>query len=189
MKKYNIVMEESVFKTPRMEAVKRTLRSEDSSSEFTDTIIKSEPSIATIIRNEYGKIAFKRMLCSPVNQFFIEIPVGVKCPCEESMWTVAFRHVRQLGFFVENVRILVNGPSLLDPSMSDKDFGVAEAEVCAQKSRCCLDENKWLIWIDEADVFVRLHEQIAEGKPFYDGLYLSGHTMYALLAYSFFKNY
>ncbi|MCI8965846.1 MAG: NUDIX hydrolase [Clostridia bacterium] len=189
MKKYVIANEERVFKTPRMEGVKRTLTATDGSDEFTHTIIKSEPSIATIVRSEDGKIAFIKQLRSTVNQYFLEIPAGLRNPGEESMLDVSRREVREeTGMLLKDVRLVVNGPSLLDPSKSDEDFGVAEATACGQKARC-LDENERIssdiIWIDEADVFVRLREQLSEGKPFYDGLFLSGHTVYALLAYNF----
>ena len=94
MKKYVIANEERVFKTPRMEGVKRTLTATDGSDEFTHTIIKSEPSIATIVRSEDGKIAFIKQLRSTVNQYFLEIPAGLRNPGEESMLDVSRREVR-----------------------------------------------------------------------------------------------
>lgn len=187
---FDITHEERLFKTPRMEAVKRTLKSHNGTKEFTHTIIKSEPSIATIVRKD-GKIAFIRQLRSTTNQYYMEIPAGLRNPGEENMIDVAKREVREeTGLLIKDVEILVKGPSLLDPSKSDEDFGSAVANACGQKSRC-LDENEQIscdiIWLDEEEVFFRLREQMKDGKPFYDGLFLSGHTIYALLAYSFLR--
>ena len=186
---YTITQEELVAKTPRMEIVKRTLAASPT-DQFTHTIVKSEPSIATIIRKD-NQIAFICQLRSTTNQYYIEIPAGLRNPGEENMIDVAKREVREeTGYLVKDVELLVKGPSLLDPSKSNEDFGVAVATVCGQKSRC-LDDNEridsQIIWLDEEEVFVRLREQMKDGKPFYDGLFLSGHTIYALLAYSFLR--
>lgn len=189
MKNYEIANEERVFKTPRMEGIKRTLRAADG-DEFTHTIIKSQPSVAIIVRKD-GKIAFIRQLRSTTNQYYIEIPAGLLNEGEDSILDAAKREVREeTGLIAKNVKILVQGPSLLDPSKSDEDFGVAIADVCGHKKQI-LDENERidseLIWLPEDEVFSRLRQQMNEGKPFYDGLFLSGHTMYALLAYSFLR--
>ena len=189
MKNYEIANEERVFKTPRMEGVKRTLRAADG-DEFTHTIIKSQPSVAIIVRKD-GKIAFIRQLRSTTNQYYFEIPAGLMNEGEDSILDAARREVREeTGLIAKNVKILVHGPSLLDPSKSDEDFGVAIADVCGHKKQI-LDENERidseLIWLPEDEVFSRLRQQMNEGVPFYDGLFLSGHTMYALLAYSFLR--
>lgn len=189
MKNYEIANEERVFKTPRMEGVKRTLRAADG-DEFTHTIIKSQPSVAIIVRKD-GKIAFICQFRSTTNQYYIEIPAGLMNEGEDSILDAARREVREeTGFIAKNVKLLVQGPSLLDPSKSDEDFGVAIADFCAEKEQV-LDENEridsQILWLNEDEVFTRLREQMNEGKPFYDGLFLSGHTMYALLAYSFLR--
>lgn len=189
MKNYTIVSEERVFKTPRMEGIRRTLRAADG-DKFTHTIIKSQPSVAIIVRKD-GKIAFIRQLRSTTNQYYFEIPAGLMNEGEDSILDAARREVREeTGLIAKNVKLLVNGPSLLDPSKSDEDFGVAIADVCGQKAQS-LDENERIdseiLWLNEDEVFTRLREQMNEGKPFYDGLFLSGHTMYALLSYSFLR--
>lgn len=64
MKKWNLTSEERVFKTPRMEAVKVHYET-DSGEGFTHTIIRSNPSVAIIVRREEdGAIAFIRQMRS-----------------------------------------------------------------------------------------------------------------------------
>lgn len=190
MKEWTLKKEERVFKTPRMEGVKATYVAEDGES-FTHTIIKSQPSVAVIVRSEEGKIAFIKQFRSTTGKPYIEIPAGLLNFDEESILDAAKREVREeTGFLIKDIEILVNGPSLLDPSKSNEDFGVAIATAGSQKSRC-LDEvehiDEEIIWIDEDEVFSRLQNQMAIGEPFFEGLYLSGHTMYALLSYNFLK--
>lgn len=190
MKKWTLKKEERVFKTPRMEGVKATYVADDGES-FTHTIIKSQPSVAIIVRREDGKIAFIKQMRSTTGEYYMEIPAGLKNVDEDSILEAAKREVQEeTGFLTKNVQILVNGPSLLDPSKSNEDFGVAIATAATQKSRC-LDENEQIdeeiIWIDENEVFARLYNQMSLGEPFFEGLYMSGHTMYALLAYKFLK--
>lgn len=190
MKNWTLTNEERVFKTPRMEGVKATYIADDGES-FTHTIIKSQPSVAIIVRREDGKIAFIKQMRSTTGKYYMEIPAGLKNVDEDSILEAAKREVREeTGFLTKNVEILVNGPSLLDPSKSNEDFGVAIATAASKKSRC-LDENEQIdeeiIWIGEDEVFERLRHQMTNGEPFFEGLYLSGHTIYALLAYQFLK--
>lgn len=190
MRDYKIVSEERVFWTPRMEGVRRTLLADDG-DQLIHTIIKSQPSIATIVQHE-GKIVFVREFRSTTNQYYVQIPAGLKKEEEDSILDTAAREVlEETGLIAKDVKLLVHGPSLLDPSKSDEDFGVATCSVCG-KEKQILDETERidseLIWLPEDEVFTRLRAQISEGVPFYDGLYLSGHTLYALLAYSFLRN-
>ena len=190
MKKWTLTNEEMVFTNPRMEGVKATYVADDGES-FTHTIIKSQPSVAIIVRRDDGKIAFIKQMRSTTGKYYMEIPAGLKNADEDSILEAAKREVREeTGFLTKNVEILVKGPSLLDPSKSNEDFGVAIAMAASKKSRC-LDENEHIeeeiIWIDEDEVFERLRHQMANGEPFFEGLYLSGHTMYALLTYQFLK--
>lgn len=84
----------------------------------------------------------------------------------------------------------MKGPSLLDPSKSDENYGVAVAEVYGQRDQC-LDEmeqiDSEILWMDEKDVFARLRAQMFKGEPFMDDLFMSGHSMYALMAYMMSK--
>ena len=117
MKKWNLTSEERVFKTPRMEAVKVHYET-DSGEGFTHTIIRSNPSVAIIVRREEdGAIAFIRQMRST--------------------------------------------------------------------TRKQIDEE--IIWLSEEEVFARLRNQMTNGEPFFKDLYLSGHTVYALLSYQFLK--
>jgi len=189
MKEYRIVAEERVFKTPRMEAKKRTLKSDDGDC-FTHTIIHSEPSVATIVRFQ-GRIALIRQLRSTTNQYYWEIPAGLKNEDHACMCDAAAREVREeTGIIVRDLEMLVHGPSLLDPSKSDEDFGVAIGTMEGRTERK-LDENekidKDVIWMGEKEIFERLKNQMQTGEPFYQGLHMSGHSVYALLAYEFLR--
>lgn len=191
MKNWTLKREESVFKTPRMEGVKVTYVADDSES-FTHTIIKSQPSVAVIVRREGNAIAFIRQMRATTGEYYMEIPAGLQNEGEDSILDAAKREVREeTGFLTKEVSLLVKGPSLLDPSKSNEDFGVAVATASSKKSRMLdefeqIDEN--IIWIPEKEVFQKLRNQMANGEPFFDGLFLSGHTMYALLSYQFLKS-
>lgn len=190
MKNWTLEKEERVFQTPRMEGVKATYVADDG-ERFTHTIIKSQPSVAVIVKNDKDQIAFIKQMRSTTGEYYMEIPAGLLNEGEDSIIDAAKREVREeSGYIVKDVQQLVKGPSLLDPSKSNEDFGVAIATAVSKKSRC-LDENehidKSIVWIDEMEVFERLNDQMKTGKPFYEGLYLSGHTMYALLSYYFLE--
>jgi len=181
--------EERVFKTPRMEAVKVTYSDEVGNPVLTHTIIKSNPSVAIIVRKN-GQIAFIRQFRSTTGQEYIEIPAGVLNDGETEL-EAAIRETREeTGLLANGVFVLVKGPSLLDPSKSDENYGVAVAEVYGQKSQI-LDEmeqiDSEIIWLDEREVFDKLKEQLFHGKPFMDELFLSGHSLYALMAYMMSK--
>lgn len=190
MKTWILQNETTTFETKRMRGAKVTYVAGDGDS-VNHTIIRSEPSIAVIVRREDGKICFIKQMRTTTGKYHMEIPAGCKEVNESNILETAKREVREeTGFLTKDVKILVKGPSLLDPSKSDEDYGVAIATPATQKSRCLdVDEKieKEVIWIDENEVFERLHHQMANNEPFYEGLYMSGHTMYALLAYKFLK--
>jgi len=191
LKQLHKTSEERVFKTPRMEGVKVSYADEQDKPVLTHTIIKSNDSVAIIAKKD-GKIAFIVQFRSTKGEYFIELPAGLLNNGEtEEM--AAMRETREeTGLLVKDVRILVKGPVLLDPSKSNENYGVATSEVYSKKSQC-LDEmeqiNSELIWLDEDDVFRRVMEQNSEGKPFYEGLFLSGHSLFALMAYMLPKFY
>lgn len=191
MKNWTLTNEEKVFKTPRMEGVKVSYIADDGES-FTHTIIKSMPSVAIIVRREEdNKIAFIRQMRSTTGKYYMEIPAGLQNIGENSILDAAKREVREeTGLLVKEVELLVKGPSLLDCSKSNEDFGVALATAYSKKSRI-LDANEQIdeeiIWLSEEEVFARLRNQMTNGEPFFKDLYLSGHTVYALLSYQFLK--
>ena len=189
MKKLTKVNEEQVFKTPRMEGVKVTYSDEMGNHVLTHTIVKSKPSVAVVVRKD-NKIAFIRQFRSTTGEYYIEIPAGI-IEDNETEAEAAMREVREeTGLLVRGGWVLVKGPSLLDPSKSDENYGVAVMDAYGQKGRC-LDEMEQIyseiIWMDEAEVFSKLKAQLFEGKPFYDELFMSGHSMYALMAYMMSK--
>lgn len=189
MKKLVKTNEESVFKTPRMEGVKVSYADFQGNHVLTHTIIKSNPSVAIVVRKN-GQIALIQQFRSTTGQNYIEIPAGV-INDGESAEAAAIRETREeTGLLVKDAYSLVKGPSLLDPSKSDENYGVAVAEVYGQRDQC-LDEmeqiDSEILWMDEKDVFARLRAQMFKGEPFMDDLFMSGHSMYALMAYMMSK--
>lgn len=191
MKKLVKTNEERVFKTPRMEGVKVSYADDQGNHVLTHTIIKSNPSVAIVVRKN-GQIALIQQFRSTTGQNYIEIPAGVINDGEsEDEEAAAIRETREeTGLLVKDAYSLVKGPSLLDPSKSDENYGVAVAEVYGQKAQC-LDEmeqiDSEILWMDEKEVFARVRAQMFKGEPFMDDLFMSGHSMYALMAYMMSK--
>ena len=189
MKKLTKTNEERVFKTPRMEGVKVSYADEQGNHVLTHTIIKSNPSVAIVVRKD-GQIALIQQFRSTTGQNYVEIPAGV-INDGESEEAAAIRETREeTGLLVKNVYSLVKGPSLLDPSKSDENYGVAVAEVYGQKGQI-LDEMEQIeseiLWMYEKEVFTRVKAQMFKGEPFMDNLFMSGHSLYALMAYMMSK--
>ena len=190
MKKLTKKYEEPVFKTPRMEGVKVSYGDEMGNHVLCHTIIKSKPSVAVVVRNDDNKIALIRQFRSTTGEYYIEIPAGL-IEENETEAEAAMREVREeTGLLVRGGWVLVKGPSLLDPSKSNENYGVAIMDAYGKKGQC-LDEMEQIdceiIWMDEAEVFSKLKAQMFEGKPFHEGLFMSGHSLYALMAYMMSK--
>ncbi len=185
MKKLTLTQEERVFKNPRMEAVKVSYADEMGRHVLTHTIIRSNPSVAIIVRKN-GKIALIKQFRSTTGKNYIEIPAGVINDGESEVEAAVRETREETGLLVKDAYSLVKGPSLLDPSKSDENYGVAVASVYGQKTQC-LDEleqiDSKIIWIPEKEVFSRLKKQMFFGKPFFGELFMSGHSLYALMAY------
>lgn len=188
MDNYKKVRQEQVFKTPRMEGLKVSYVDEQGNPVLTHTIIHSKPSVAVIIRNE-GKIAFIRQFRSTTGKYYIELPAGLIEEGETEEMAAIRETEEETGVVVGNVKVLVKGPSLLDPSKSDENYGVIVADMIGNKKRH-LDEmekiDDQIIWLEEDFVFKKLCEQLFEGKAFYEDLFLSGHSLYALMAYKIY---
>lgn len=185
MDNYKKVSQEQVFKTPRMEGLKVSYVDEQGNPVLTHTIIHSKPSIAVIVKNN-EKIAFIKQFRSTTGQWYIEVPAGL-IEDGENKENAAIREAEEeTGLIVEKVKVLVKGPSILDPSKSDEDFGVAVAEMVGKRQRH-LDETEQIsnqiIWLEEEVIFQKLREQLFEGKKFFENMFLSGHSLYALMAY------
>lgn len=188
MDNYKKVSQKKVFKTPRMEGLKVSYVDEQGNPVLTHTIIHSKPSVAVIIRNE-GKIAFIRQFRSTTGKYYIELPAGLIEEGETEEMAAIRETEEETGVVVGNVKVLVKGPSLLDPSKSDENYGVIVADMIGNKKRH-LDEmekiDDQIIWLEEDFVFKKLCEQLFEGKAFYEDLFLSGHSLYALMAYKIY---
>ena len=186
MKTLTKVHEESVFKTPRMDAIKVTYNDDAGNNVLTHTIIKSNPSIAIIVRKE-GKIVLIRQFRSTNGQYYIELPAGVVNDGESEIEAAVRETFEETGLIVE-ASVLVKGPSLLDPSKSNENYGVAIADVCDEFEQQLDAEEQIdseIIWMEESEVFDRVRNQLFYGQPFdYEkNLFMSGHSMYALMAY------
>jgi len=188
MDNYKKVSQEQIFKTPRMEGQKVQYADENGCVVLTHTIIHSKPSVAVIIRNE-GKIAFIRQFRSTTGKYYIELPAGLLEEGETEKMAATRESEEEAGLVIGNVEVLVKGPSLLDPSKSDENYGVVVADMISNKKRH-LDEmeiiSNHIIWLEEDFVFKKLCEQLFEGKAFYEDLFLSGHSLYALMAYKIY---
>lgn len=188
MDNYKKVSQEQILKTPRMEGLKVTYVDEQGNIVLTHTVIHSKPSVAVIVRHE-GKIAFIKQFRSTTGEFYIELPAGLIEEGETEEMAAIRETEEETGVVVGNVKVLVKGPSLLDPSKSDENYGVIVADMIGNKKRH-LDEmekiDDQIIWLEEDFVFKKLCEQLFEGKAFYEDLFLSGHSLYALMAYKIY---
>lgn len=191
MKNYKLTKEEERFHTPRLAAVKVTYESDDPNDKpINHTIIRSRPSVATIVLNENREVALIRQFRTTTGKWYWELPAGIANE-GESILTTAKREVEEeTGLVVKDIQLVTNCSNLLDPSKSDEDYGVAVATLDNLTARH-LDEQEVIdtsiIWMNIDEVYSRLRQQMASGDPFKDGLEMSGHSMYVLLAYSFLK--
>ncbi len=189
MKKLVLTEQERVFRTPRMEGVRVTYSTSEGEKVLTHTIIRSKASVAVICRKD-GKIAFIRQFRSTTGEYYMEIPAGLLEEGETEQ-QAAVREVREESGLLVHAEVLVKGPSLLDPSKSDENYGVCIADVYGAKGQV-LDEmeqiDEAMMWLEEQEVHSRLLMQL-QGKPFDEenNLFLSGHSVYALMAYFFMK--
>lgn len=185
MKKLTKIKEEIRFEDPRKKCVDLLYVDEDG-KEIERTFFRSAPSVAIIVYKD-GKIAFIRQHRLTTDQWYIELPAGGLKPGETETDAAIRETLEETGLTVENVRVLVKGPSLLDPSKSDENYGVVVADVCGERTQI-LDSDEQidskLIWIEEAEVYERMRAQLFEGKKFFDDLFLSGHSLYALMAFA-----
>ena len=198
IEKLTKVFEEKVFESghpanmdPRFFCCKVGYDNEDGERKITHTIIRSKPSVAVIIKNK-GRIALIRQFRSTTGKWHIEIPAGlVEIFKGETVLEAAVRETREeSGLLVKAPRLLVKGPSVLDPSKSDEDYGVAETFAYGKKGQLkdameVITEDT--IWSDEADVLYHLLDQQYNGKPFDGELTMTGHSTYALLNYFLLK--
>lgn len=183
------VTTESLWKTPRMEGQKVQYADENGCVVLTHTIIHSKPSVAVIVRHE-GRIAFIKQFRSTTGEFYLELPAGLIEEGETEKMAATRESEEEAGLVIGNVEVLVKGPSLLDPSKSDENYGVVVADMISNKKRH-LDEmeiiSNHIIWLEEDFVFKKLREQLFDGKKFYEDMFLSGHSLYAIMAYKMRK--
>lgn len=189
MKTLQKTTEEHIFETIRMKGVKVSYSDEMGNPVLTHTIIRSNPSVGVIVRKD-NCIAFIRQFRSTTGKNYIEIPAGI-INDGESEEAAAVREVcEETGLLVKNTYVLVKGPSLLDPSKSDENFGVAVADAYNKKTQS-LDDMEQIdsevIWMNEEEVFARIKAQMFLGEPFIDDIYMSGHSLYAIMAYMLSK--
>ena len=152
------------------------------------TVIKGKDSVAVIVFADQHRVALLKQFRSTTGRFYYELPAGL-IEEGESLLEAARREVKEeTGIIVSNLRQVSFGPNLLDPSKSNEDFGVAVGTAFCQSSRK-LDDNEVIsseiTWMSLYEVYERLRAQMNRGTPFKDGLFMSGHSLYAFLAYKF----
>ena len=171
-------------------SVKRT-KFTDGTITATHTTIHSKASVAVIVKKD-DRIALIKQFRSTTGQKYYELPAGLIEDNETEVEAAIRETKEETGLNVSSCQVIVKGPSLLDPSKSDENFGVviAEAESIGRRK---LDEvegiDSTILWMKEDEVFERLDQQQFEGKPFFNNTYMSGHSTYALLSYNRAKSY
>lgn len=189
MKNYTLVNEEERFHTPRLAAVAVSYQAEDGEA-LNHTIIRSRPSVAIIILNENNEVALIKQFRTTTGEWYYELPAGLLEEGEDVLEAARRETIEEAGLILADLHQLSFGPNLLDPSKSDEDFGVVVARVTGHTERN-LDEQEAIedniTWMNLDEVYRNLKAQMGDGKPFYDNLFMSGHSVYALLAYHFLK--
>ncbi len=186
---YKLKEKKELLKTKRMEVSKVIYQDRKGIDVIEHVIINSKPSIATIVKSQ-DNLVFIKQFRSTTGEFYIEIPGGL-IEDGESILEAAKREVlEETGLIVSNLKLLTHAPNLLDPSKSDEDYQYAIGEVKEvglqklDKMEIIMDE---LIYLKENEVYERLLNTLKEGTPFYDNLYITGHSAMALLIYFFLK--
>ena len=191
MKEFSKMHEEEILKTPRMRLVNVNYMSDDG-EEICHTIVRSKPSVAVIIINERKEIAFIKQFRTTTGKWYYEIPAGMIEKGETIIQAAAREAMEEAGLKIKNALPISYGENLLDPSKSDESFGVVKCNLDDATERS-LDEQevieKKVEWVPIKDVFFNMFWELDAGIDFKDGLYMSGHSAYALLVYFFLKNY
>lgn len=187
MKKYQLVHKEERFHTKRMAVMKVCYKAEDG-EELNHTIIESNPSVAAIVLNENREVALIRQFRTTTGEWHWEIPAGVALDNEDILETANREVEEETGIVAKDVKMLTKCRNLLDPSKSNEDYGVAVAKLDTLTARHLDDQeaiDTSIVWMNIDEVYTRLRRQMATGEAFKDGMEMSGHSMYALLAYYF----
>ena len=187
MKKYQLVHKEERFHTKRMAVMKVCYKAEDG-EELNHTIIESNPSVAAIVLNENREVALIRQFRTTTGEWHWEIPAGVALDNEDILETANREVEEETGIVAKDVKMLTKCRNLLDPSKSNEDYGVAVAKLDTLTASHLDDQeaiDTSIVWMNIDEVYTRLRRQMATGEAFKDGMEMSGHSMYALLAYYF----
>lgn len=192
MKNYIKTNEIKLKTTSRMHVVEVTYASEDGGDRLTHTIVRSKPSVAVIVLDKDNQIALIKQFRSTTGRWYYEIPAGL-IEDGEDIFQAAKREVaEETGLSITDLRRVSLGPNLLDPSKSDEDFGVVVARVSDDSGEQHLDKQERIDqvqWMNLTQAYYHLQGQMRHGSFFKDGLFMSGHSSYALLAYNFTQNY
>ena len=190
MKNYIKVNEVEQLHTPRMTIVEVTYISSDG-DKITHTIVRSKPSVAVIVLNKDNQIALIKQFRTTTGQWYYELPAGL-IEEGENIFDAAKREVsEETGLVITDLRKVSFGPNLLDPSKSDEDFGVVVAHLNGEVQKK-FDEQERISdveWMSLTQAYHHLQGQMRYGLPFKDGLFMSGHSRDALIAYNFTENY
>ncbi len=190
MEDFRLTNESLICETPRMKVCRVDYENSEGKLVMSHMIVRSRPSVAVIVRNEGGKIALIRQFRSTTGQYYYEIPAGVLEEGETEEQAARRETQEETGLLIRNINVFVKGPSLLDPSKGDENFGVAMADVYGMGSQA-LDESEQIdakiFWVPENTVLSSVREQILMGEKFFGELFMSGHSLYALMAYMLWR--
>lgn len=178
-----LTRENLIKETIRMQIVEVTYSSQQKDL-LTHTIIKSKPSVL-VIPKKGKQLVFIKEFRSTTENYYLEFPAGL-IEKEESLKEAAYRETKEeTGLLIENIKVLAT-KTLMDISVSNEELTILLGDVL-KKEEPKLDAmeiiSKDLIYLDEEEVYQKLKQEIYQGKPFHDNLFLSGATRYALLVY------
>lgn len=191
MKKYTLVHEEELLKTPQFKVVQTYHQTNDGI--IRHIFVKSKPSVATIVLSDSNEIALIKKFRATTGKWYIELPADFIEP-NETLLDGAIRIVKkETGLDITDVYQLNYGSNSLDQFESNENYVVAIGHTIEKNTQLSEEEamqetvNEDIIWMPIEEAFKRLYWQMNENLPFMDNLYMSGHSVYSILVYKFLK--
>ncbi len=179
MEKLTKTNETQVVKTPSMKVKWVYYSNESGERKFTDLIITTKPSVAIIIRHE-RRIALLKKFSPSTGEWYIELPTGTINRPEKEEEEGAKIAIAKTGLLIREVETLIKGPSLLDSDKANTNYGSVIVNMYGKEQI-----KSDIIWIEESKVIERVYAQLLKGEYFDKvlRLYMSGHSLYSLMAY------